>query len=121
MFIHESTFVPPSPLYTFRHSCLIVEAVSGFGTWRLKRSNQKQSVVTGFSMRGYKAALLVPSLWVFGMVVIISALVELLWWILGLHGEDKEFGMAVDRRLPWKVHESTLVVGMEKFELPTNR
>lgn len=72
-------------------------------------------------MRGYKAALLVPSLWVFGMVVIISALVELLWWILGLHGEDKEFGMAVDRRLPWKVHESTLVVGMEKFELPTNR
>ena len=33
-----------------------------------------------FCVAGYKAALLVPSLWMFGLVVIASMLVEWLWW-----------------------------------------
>lgn len=40
-------------------------------------------VTSFFCVAGYKAALLVPSLWMFGLVVIASMLVEWLWWRLG--------------------------------------
>ncbi|CAJ1357400.1 unnamed protein product [Effrenium voratum] len=44
------------------------------------------------SPAGYKAALLIPSLWMFGMVVIASMLVEWLWWKEDPWKEPGNFG-----------------------------
>ena len=46
------------------------------------------------SPAGYQAALLVPSLWMFGLVVITAMLFEWLWWSPGS-----------ERMIDWKNHD----------------